>query len=150
MVHYIRFVKTARVSSRTSKEVSVTALITITTDLGDAFLLSDAKLTSFLIAADKAGSILCRDEVHWQGGSRELPIFLTADLGPGVSLLRLRISQSVASDCLPPILDAWSAPFEPFTDSRAIALVERQLSMPCFPPLKIWEETGNSIAGHIW
>ena len=107
-------------------------------------------MTSFLIAADKAGSILCRDELHWQGGLRELPIVLTADPGPGVSLLRLRISQSVASGCLPPILEAWSAPFEPFTDSRAIALVERQLSMSSFPPLNIWEETGNSIAGHIW
>ena len=150
MVHYIRFLKAARVISRTSKAVSVTALITISTDLGDTFLLSDANLTSFLIAADKTGSILCKNELHWQRGLRELPILLTAHLGLGVSLLRMHVSQCAASGFLPPILDAWSAPFKPITDSRAAALVERQLSLSWLPPLKIWEETGNSIARHIW
>jgi hypothetical protein len=150
MVHYIRFLKTARVTNRTSQSVSVTALITITTDLGDSFLLTDAKLASCLVPADTPGIVLCKHEVHWQRGSRELSIMLTADLGHNKPLLRMHVFHRTASGSLPPILDAWSAPFKPFADSRAAALVERQLSISCLPPVKVWEETDDSIAKHLW
>ena len=150
MVHYIRFLKTAQVTNRTPKSVSVSALITITTDLGDTFLLPDAKLESRLVTIDSPGIVLCKHQVQWQRGSRELPIGLTAYLGQSAPLLRLHVFHSTASGGLPPILDAWSAPFEPLPDLRAAALVERQISISCLPPLKIWEETGNSIAKHLW
>ena len=150
MVHYIRFLKTARITKRSPRSVSVTALITVTTDLGDSFLPSEAKLSACLVAVDDPSMVLCRHEVHWQRGYRELSIILTANLDHSVSLLRLHIFQSTPIGCLPPILGAWSAPFQYLADSRAAALVERQISISGLPLLKIWEETRNSIARHIW
>jgi hypothetical protein len=150
MVHYIRFLKTPRVINRTSKSVSVTALITITTDLGDTFLLSDAKLTSCLVAADDVKTVLCKSEAHWHRGFRELSLGLTAYSGQSETVLRLHVFNATPSSNIPSILDAWSAPFNPSKGSRAASLIERQLFLPSLPPVRIWEETGNSIARHIW
>lgn len=150
MVHYIRFLKTARITHRSSNSVSVTALITVTTDLGDSFLLSEVLLSSCLVTADDPGMVLCRHEAYWQRGFRDLSITLTANLDHSVSLLRLHVSHPTSRGRLPPILDAWSAPFPRLANSRAAALEERRLSISGIPPLKIWEETRNSIARHIW
>jgi hypothetical protein len=150
MVHYIRFLKTAQVKHCTSKSVCVKALITITTDLGDTFMFSDAKLISCLVAADNTQRVLCRDEVHWLGGSRELLFDVTAYIEQKPHSLRLHIFHDKADHCLPSVLGAWSAPFEPVQNSHAASLIERQISLPGLPMLKIWEETGNSIARHIW
>jgi hypothetical protein len=150
MVHYVRFLKTARVEYQTSKSVSVIALITITSDLGDTFLFSDANLTSRLIVAEQPGKILSQDEVQWHRGSRELSLRLHAYVGQNAPLVRLHVSHAQASGSIPSILDAWSAPFELLPGSRAAALVERKLSLPGLATLMIWEETGNSIGRHIW
>ena len=150
MVHYIRFLKTPRVERCTSKTVSVIALVTIETDLGDTFLLSDASLKSCLVRADEPGNVLCQEEVHWQGGSRELPLRLTACIGQTSSLLRLHVFSAKDTGSIPSILDVWSAPFQPTLDSRAAAWVERRLYLSGLPVIRIWEETGNSIARHIW
>lgn len=150
MVHYIRFLKTARVVTRSSNSVSVRALVTITTDLGDTFLLSDVILTSFLVSADDTGRVLCKAEKRWQGGFRELTIDLTAPVSEACPLLRLCTAHVTVSDTMPSILEAWSAPFGPFSDSPAAPVVERQLSLPNKASIKIWEMTGDSIARHIW
>lgn len=150
MVHYIRFLKTARVEYQSSNSVSVKALITITTDLGDNFLLSDAKLISCLVTADRAGKVLCKQQVHWHRGFRELSFGLAAHTSQSTALLRLHVFHDKASGPFPSILSALSAPFKPVHQTRAAALVERELSLPNLSSLKIWEETGNSIAKHIW
>lgn len=150
MVHYIRFLKTARVRHRTSKVVSVNALITVTTDLGDTFMFSDATLTTCLVLADNPKHILCRARSDWLQGFRELSLDVSAHVGQGEPLLRLHLFHDEASNCIPSILDVWSAPFRPLINSRAAPLVERQFSLPDRPGLGIWEETGNSIARHIW
>ena len=150
MVHYIRFLKTARVEYHTSKSVSVIALITITSDLGDTFLFPIANLTSRLVVADQPGIVVSQEKVTWHGGSRELSLRLYAFFGQNTPLVRLHVFHTMANGSLPSILDAWSAPFELLLDSRAAALVERRLSLPSLSTLMIWEETGNSIARHIW
>lgn len=51
------------------------------------------------------------------------------------------------------ILSAWSAPFkipEAGAVTSAGALVERRLQMSNDCILSVWEETGESIARHIW
>jgi hypothetical protein len=150
MVHYIRFLKTARVKRRTPNSVSVAALITVTTDLGDLFLLSDVTLISCLVVADDPLNVLCRSKRDWRKGSRELLLDLNAYIGHGNTHLRLHVSHGKATGSVPSILDAWSAPFTPVIDSTAEALVERQVCLSSQPRLRIWEETGNSIARHIW
>lgn len=152
MVHYVRFLKTARVVNQTSTSICVRALATITTDLGDSFLASDAKLTSSLVAADDIGKVLCKNDILWQGGSRELPLEAVWHItGQNIPLLRLHVCHVKGrSSPIPSIVDAWSATFEPTPDFRSAALIERQLSLPCLPVLKVWEDTGNTISRHIW
>lgn len=150
MVHYLRFLKTARVKDRTSRTVSVAALITVTTDLGDTFLLSDATLVSCLVAVDEPSTILCKKAVRWHRGSRELSLELNVYADQSAGLLRLHVFHDKASEPIPSILGAWSAPFQAVPGSIAAPSIERQLSLPNLPTLKIWEDIGNSIARHMW
>jgi hypothetical protein len=150
MVHHIRFLKAPRVVKVTSHSVSVNALITLTTDLGDTFLHSDMELMARLVVSNDPHQSLCSQSLSWHKGYRELSINQTAPLLPNASSLRLHVHHPYETTWLPRILDVWSAPFEPVAGSRAEALVERQFSIPHLPLLRIWEETGNSIARHIW
>jgi hypothetical protein len=153
MVHYIRFLKTARVVTRTPRSVNVRSLITITTDLGDSFLLTDVTLSSSLVQADKSGTVLCRAEKQWRAGCRELSISLTMETNENGPPLRLHISHAMVSGevtSIPSILDAWSAPFSQLGNSPAEAMIERQVSLPDLATTWIWETTGDSIAKHIW
>ena len=149
MIHYIRFLKPPGVVGGGSR-LTVTALITITTDLGDTFLHNNTKLLSHLVVVDDLECIIHRQEVQWLKGLRQLSI--TATVMPSYGRdLRLHVSHAgEAAGPIPMILDAWSAPFPIVNGSRAASLVERRISIPSMPPLRIWEETGNSIARHIW
>jgi hypothetical protein len=48
------------------------------------------------------------------------------------------------------IVSAWSASLILEDGAQAEKLVERRFDMGDSPSLHIWEETGNSIARHIW
>lgn len=150
MVHYIRFLKTARVQHRPSRSLSVITLITITTDPGDSFLSADANLVACLVAADGPRTVLCRDRVRWHKGSRDLLLEIPINIAQDLPLLQLRIFHDKASDSIPSILGALSASFTALAGPHAAPLIMRQLSLPCLPTPQIWEETGNSIAKHIW
>lgn len=150
MVHYIRFLKTAGIQQRTSSSVLVIALVTITTDLGDTFLPSNADLVACLVAVHEPRNVLCRDKVKWRKGSRELLLEIPICISQNFPLLQLHVFHDKASDSIPSILGALSAPFKPLAGNRAAALVARQLYLPGLPIPQIWEETGDSIARHIW
>lgn len=49
------------------------------------------------------------------------------------------------------IVSAWSAPFGPSAPSReALKLAERRFKVSNDHEVCIWEETGESIARHLW
>ncbi|PLN82999.1 UPF0665 family protein c [Aspergillus taichungensis] len=163
MVYYIRFLKTPRVQKQKTGALSVSALICITTDLGDAFLAEDVDLLVSLNASN-ADQVLYQERVKWTASKREVPIAL-GPFPPHLSKHALVLSVSAPTDprkprapfadtllpgqqnAAPLVISGWSASFGGSESPVAEKLVERR-----FGPqgLRIWEETGNSIARHIW
>ncbi|KAL4940674.1 hypothetical protein BDV06DRAFT_223888 [Aspergillus oleicola] len=161
MVYYIRFLKTPRLQKQKLGSVSTSALICITTDLGDAFFTQDANLLVTLRPAQHEKNVLCQEQLQWHGGKRELPIAL-GPLPSKVSQMPLVMevsasdSNSALSDSLlyqqsiPLVISGWSAPFGGPEAQVADKLIERRFRMNQSVEQSIWEETGNSIARHIW
>ena len=155
MVYYIRFLKPPVVSDLNKTSNLVTSLITITTDLGDASLWSRVDLTARLVDVDGAGKVVETTKCPWERGKRAVSIFFTYRKGRPEHHLRVHVTTEDTARCcasfkLPEILDVWSAPFRPNDIGRSASLVERRLRLCGGETLRIWEETGNSIACHIW
>ncbi|PWY93605.1 hypothetical protein BO94DRAFT_459383 [Aspergillus sclerotioniger CBS 115572] len=163
MVYYIRFLKTPRFQKQKPGSISVSALICITTDLGDAFLAQDVDLL-ITLGLNDSDKILYQEPLSWKAGKRELPILLgpfsanifqqTIVLGVAATDSQKRRSPSpdrlLGNSSLPLVMSAWSAPFGGSSSSVAEKLVERRFGPKDRLGLRIWEETGNSIARHIW
>lgn len=155
MVYYIRFLKTPRYQQQ-KKAVYISALICITTDLGDDFLAEDVDLVATWVQ-HPSHKVLHRGPLKWEAGSRQLPIML----GPfalnnavqQTACLTIQ-SKNAHEDTLgdhstPLVISGCSTPFGP--QSGAEKLILRTLRIAGQEPsLSIWEETGNSIARHIW
>lgn len=155
MVYYIRFLKPPVVSDLDTKSYLVTSVITITTDLGDISLWSNVELLARLVDVDDAGQVISTTKCPWQGGKRTVTLFFTYEKGQPNHKLRVHVTtENTASSCasftLPEILDVWSAPFRRNTNGRSASLVERHFHLSASVCVQIWEETGNSIARHIW
>ncbi|KAE8147698.1 putative methyltransferase-domain-containing protein [Aspergillus avenaceus] len=166
MVYYIRFLKTPRLQKQKTGAQSISALICIATDLGDAFLAQDVDLLVTL-GLDQSEKILYQEPLRWSAGKRELPITL-GPFPPHVSAQPIVLSvaatdgnrkrsrtsfadrQLLGQPDVPLVVSGWSAPFGGPEGLVAEKLVERRLELPGNLDLRIWEETGNSIARHIW
>ena len=155
MVYYIRFLKPPVVSDLDKKSYLVTSVITITTDLGDISLWSNVELVVRLVDVDDAGKIVNVTKCPWKGGKRTVTVFFTCEKDQPNHSLRVHITTEDTESCracsrLPEILDVWSAPFKQNDIGRSASLVERQFRLSATICVQIWEETGNSIARHIW
>ncbi|KAL2815579.1 putative methyltransferase-domain-containing protein [Aspergillus cavernicola] len=160
MVYYIRFLKSPRLQKQKTGSVAASALICITTDLGDAFLSQDVDLLVTLQLADNEKAV-CQAKLQWRGGKRELPILLgplPASIAQQSMIMQVTAhgSQAPSWDSLlderniPLVLSAWSTAFGGPQLAVADKLIERRFSVNHGIELSIWEETGNSIARHIW
>lgn len=160
MVYYIRFLKTPRLQKQKTGSTSASALICITTDLGDAFLAQDLDLLVTLHLAQHENKIIYQERLQWQGIKRELTISL-GPLPPQLSqqLMTMKVTASKDPTSSDPLLDQSSVPLViggrsvTFGGSRSLVadkLIERSFRVNQSVELSIWEETGNSIARHIW
>ncbi|KAK2766710.1 hypothetical protein FQN54_006024 [Arachnomyces sp. PD_36] len=162
MVHYIRFLKPPKHNSNTHSP-TISALVTITTDLGDSFLHTDTTLTAHLLCGDDEThtyDICTRKLFPWKAGSRELSISIP--LAREVSARfesagggRLAVSESGSArreDVVERVVAGWSAPFG--AGGEAEKVVERWVSVRDREGkqanIYVWEEMGNSIALHVW
>lgn len=161
-MHYIRFLKAPRFSEGArGRPGSVSALITVTSDLGDSFFFRDVTLTVEL--AQEGGdptSILASKEIQWKIGMRTLKVELRF-IPPKKTFVSMAISGVTggtppADDVSQPvgcnlrIVSVYSSPFKLVDGEEAGRFVERRLIIGCNKILRIWEETGESIARHIW
>lgn len=155
MVHYVRFLKTPRIAQ--GKDTTVSARITITTDLGESFLAAAVDLKSRLVDA-KTGKDVVSKVGSWKPGCRDVEVsFDKFKLVKGQSLC-VAVAVAPSSDhtpsdrriLIPPVLGALSAPFSATPGSVAKPLVQREFKPSDAQSIVIWEETGNSIALHIW
>jgi hypothetical protein len=162
MVHYIRFLKTPRIQSRSQGVSTLTTLITITTDLGDSFLAEDVDLQASIAHSD-THSLITGHQFSWKAGWRDfsLSIRISAkDAGKsmilGIGMRRLNLDYLQRGDTitvnadLPVVISGWSAPFGGPHNITADPLIERRLEHHSGSTLSIWEETGNNIAQHVW
>ncbi|KAF1830004.1 hypothetical protein BDW02DRAFT_602045 [Decorospora gaudefroyi] len=160
-MRYVRFLKTPRVvAEKSTSRNEVCCLVTITSDLGDFFLPYDIELSAELLGcAGPKEYVLVWKTVQWTGGMRSLsiaiPLSKTQQSWAG---LRVRVGAgpkrthddyaSLSEQDARGVVSAWSATFAPNVEAQK--LVERRFKPPQGPISGIWEETGESIARHLW
>lgn len=158
MVYYLRFLKPPKLD--TQKNV-VRALLTITTDLGDGFYAGDLALHIIVVTSE------CESDwqsawqiVHWKNGMRSIWVEI-GDMGlrpPALLKLVVNTQQTLLADDLqfsqmPEILSARSAPFgrgEGWKKIQVEGQIERRFTTEAGNERVIYEETGESIARHVW
>ncbi len=164
-MHYIRFLKAPKIEVEKSY-ARVKVLITITNDLGDDFLAAKLPIYAHLTQDGHGArweSKLFRATASstWRPGLRSLWLVLSnLPTSALETSLRLLISTSsgkektsqvpyAALNSLPNVLHAWSEPFN-LTGNGTMKWVERRFEINETVTLRICEETGESIARHIW
>lgn len=153
MVWYIRFLKPPKLDQKGH----VRALITITTDLGDSFYPADLIIYAILVTAQDEEAWMSEwHTLKWKSGMRSLWVeFKDAHASPPeplrlvVNLRRSREANVVLSGNLPEVLGVWSDTFDR-DKNQAGTIVERRYRTDSGPERVIMEETGDSIARHIW
>lgn len=136
----------------------VSVLITITTDLGESYLLRDEPIVANLRTS--SGKVISTSKFAWAAGMRNLKVELQVrrDLMQGDAGTELEVMTvgSTADDLSvkvqePAVVSAWAfvAICSPDKQHQE-TFVRRRLRLPDGKQLTVWEETGESIARHIW
>lgn len=158
MVYYLRFLKPPKLD--TQKNI-VRALVTITTDLGDGFYAGDLALHVIVVTSE------CESDwqsawqvVKWKNGMRSVWVEIGDLKSSPPTLLKLVVStrqrllaEDLQLDHLPEVLSGRSAPFgrcEGWEKTQAEGQVERRFTTEGGEDRIIYEETGESIARHVW
>ena len=160
MVYFIRFFKLPKVYEDANHVPCVSAVITIQNDLGDLFLGTAVEVEARLVVnpTDDADDASCceRQDQSWHAGDRSMSINIKTRKRRAA--LRLCVAakptDTIFTGIVPVIVPAGSTTFGWGSQTRrqAEALLERRFEMPGEQSgiLKIWEQSGNSIACHIW
>lgn len=171
MPHYIRFLQCPRVHRDRRGSTSVSALLTIETDLGDFLLPETVDLRAALLVSTSSGlnaaqqmelpqKHIYKKKLVWKAGDRASK-FTFGPFDSDISSLPLQVFAGHGNDSreadplvtagdAPSISSAWSAVLGGGHGLQAEPVIERRFAIAIGAPLKIWEETGNSIARHIW
>jgi hypothetical protein len=161
-MRYIRFLKSPRVVTvKGSSKQEISCLITITSDLGDSFLPYDIQLSAELLSSNPTDKVLVWRTMQWSAGMRTLPVTFPLVKNRTSSKFRVRIGaepksthdeyRKLSEDGTCGIVSAWSSQFDGFmTASEAEKLVERRFELAHGVFVSIYEETGESIARHLW
>ena len=160
MVYYIRFLKSPKVFASGPSRYLVKALMTITTDLGDAFCPYDVDIETTLIPLDEAdppSAFPCLRS-SWKGTMRclwievvtgpldqHVRLSVTSQDGPNLSTSFCSILSS-----LPSIVALCSDRFSLSNGETAGNIVQRSFRTGSNVAVSIYEESGESIACHIW
>ncbi|KAF1998055.1 hypothetical protein P154DRAFT_439908 [Amniculicola lignicola CBS 123094] len=166
-MRYIRYLKPPRITNaQKPAQAQISFLTTITSDLGDSFLPYDLALTVYLCnAREPHKNIYIQHDVQWTAGMRALStsfylskarsnIEWPCRIYVGVKNMEL-LSPNYTQMYMPErrgVIGAWSAPLD-MTEGlvEAARIVERRIPLGKNGyELKIWEETGESIARHLW
>lgn len=161
-MRYIRFLKTPKLLVKEGPNSVIKLVITITSDLGETFFPGDLLLAATLRSDFDHGDVYLRTTFKWEAGMRALPIELNFEQNHIDWPARVHVHARNApksdhferhddgSD-VPTIISAWSDILDPpqgvFEASKS---AERRFTPLSNRTLSIWEETGESIARHLW
>jgi hypothetical protein len=163
LMRYIRFLKTPRVVTvKGSSKKEVSCLITITSDLGDSFLPHNIELSAeLLVHSDVTEEVAVWRTMQWTAGMRSLLVtFPLVKLQKHAKLL-VRVGtepkarhdeySKLLEDGTRGLVSAWSQTFDPAApNSEPEKLVERRFKLSNGHHVRMLEETGESIARHLW
>lgn len=153
-MHYIRFLKTPKCNAEHGS-LELTALITIASDLGESFFPDDVLLRAEVVC----GTEVCASkQLSWNGSMRSLKVQVKIPQKPRsavvLKLAALEINDFVRSQddiiMLPIVLGAWSCPVDPRGKLDTEKFIQRKFTFAKGEELCIWEETGESLARHLW
>ncbi|GAB7349653.1 hypothetical protein MBLNU459_g0329t1 [Dothideomycetes sp. NU459] len=158
----LRFLKTPKVRV-VNGNISLDAVITVTTDLGETFFPNSITLAATLRAPEHNGDVYLRRTIQWTDGMRALPLSLslTRNEVDWPARLHIGLKNAHMSDhfekyhspdsSLPSIISVWSENLDPangaFETGRR---VERRFTPLNGRTLTVYEDTGESIARHLW
>lgn len=163
-MYYIRFLKVPRLVRIGRDQRTLTAKITITTDLGESFLAADVLIEALLTFPSGISMPNTKSKQQtWAGknGMRSLELRIAVPrkhkgyLEMSVRAVEQKYAaaesfQDTFSPSLPGgIVAVNSMPIDVDIIDTSKALVERRFTTN-LGAISIWEETGESIARHIW
>ncbi len=168
-MHYIRFLKSPKIAGEGDQK-ALMAKITITTDLGDSFLAADVGVDVCVVGTD-GESVLGPGKEHvWKGreGMRSLEVKLPMKRVRKVDIVRMCVCATGEAyiDTFGSVvgLDHQSRELENKggvvtarsleIDVRSGQIIGTGMVERVFrnerAEIHIWEETGESIARHVW
>ncbi len=177
-MHYIRFLKLPKVAKghRLNDAATLAAKVTITTDLGESFLAIDTDILVDLVSS-KSNKILSGKAkmFAWKGknGMRildvSMPIPVNRDaeneciqmvvysreknhrIGHLEDVLTSSCQEGDIDDDSGGVVSVRSGEIEVAgSEKQAAGMEERVLQFRSDARIHIWEETGHSIARHVW
>jgi hypothetical protein len=154
MVHYIRFLSPPQVVTTPKKSLGISVTLAVTTDLGDTYLADDTELLVRVLEA-QSSTVILQQSLVWKATSRALKASILCNAKYVSRSLRVHVTTAktqadLAAIQLPQIMDVWSKEFKFAEKERAEPVVARELPLSNGSWLQIWEETGDSIARHVW
>ena len=138
-----------------NNNVSLQAVVTVTTDLGETFYPADLELVVTVRDQDAKGDIYIRRRVQWRGAARSLPIAIDLtrqDVDwPACVHVAVKSKDHTANGFLPPIVDVWSGSMNPTKGHFESGWrVERRFTAQSERTVSLLEDAGDSIARHLW
>jgi hypothetical protein len=154
MVHYIRFLSPPQVLAAPKKALNVSVVLAVTTDLGDTYLSDDANLLVRVVES-QTHALVAEQTLVWKEYSRAVKGNILCNAKYANRSIRVHVTTSqtqtsLAEKSIPQILDVWSTDFDLGDKVRSEPLVARELPLSNDSRLQVWEETGDSIARHVW
>ncbi|KAH7401859.1 putative methyltransferase-domain-containing protein [Phaeosphaeria sp. MPI-PUGE-AT-0046c] len=160
-MRYIRFLKPPRVIvDKSTSKSQISCLITITSDLGDSFLPYDLELAAELLSLHQTEEAVVWRTVQWKSGMRSLPVTFPLAKNLKAQKFRIRVGGEPKStfddygklsrEATCGVVSAWSQEFDPSAAAAAAKLVDRRFKLMDGCVIRISEETGESIARHLW
>lgn len=159
MIYYIRFLKPPKISTVDHARSVVKALITVTSDLGECIYPADLPLWVTLFSpGDDQPAILSTRDFFWKRGMRCLSIEIDQRQIPMatwaarmmVTAHRRAVVDALSSETIPDFVSAWSDSFGSDATQGNSQWVMRRFEPREGIALNIREDTGESIARHVW
>ena len=170
---YLKFLKPPQLAplKRPSGSFTLTTVFTITSDLGDIYFTDPIEIKATLSSGN---AVLLEKTIPWTYGSQfvrcDMPLQNSEIPSTGLSGLILSLSP-ITTDAIDGLADGVDdlSRIYPNASTQVISasssetklkgkslfaashLVERRLKLRTTNEvLKVWEETGENIAGHVW
>lgn len=172
-MHYIRFLKSPRIVS-VGRERALVAKITVTTDLGESFLAADVGILVDVVAEDGESLLGPGKEYVWKGreGMRSLEVSLSMQKVRKVPTVKMVVAAKGEPyvDSFEGVLGINDKMRTVENRGRIVTVRSMEIDVQSGQPtgtgmaervfsssirnggteIHIWEETGESIARHIW